>query len=41
VTDLKQFPDRAHSLVIDSGWSFVADYVLGWLDERGLRAYPA
>ncbi|GEC02778.1 alpha/beta hydrolase [Streptomyces spinoverrucosus] len=41
VTDLKQFADRAHSLVIDSGWRFVADYVLGWLDERGLRAYPA
>ncbi|MGP4092132.1 alpha/beta hydrolase [Streptomyces sp. KR55] len=40
VTDLKQFADRAHSLVIDSGWRFVADYVLGWLDERGLRAYP-
>ncbi|RVU27648.1 alpha/beta hydrolase [Streptomyces antnestii] len=41
VTDLKQFPDRAHSLVIDSGWRFVADYVLGWLDECGLRACPA
>ncbi|GCB44785.1 alpha/beta hydrolase [Streptomyces sp. NL15-2K] len=41
VTDLKQFADRAHSLVIDSGWRFVADYVLGWLDERGLRAYLA
>ncbi|GGM25717.1 alpha/beta hydrolase [Streptomyces fumigatiscleroticus] len=40
VTDLKQFPDRAHSLVIDSGWRFVADYVLGWLDERGVRAHP-
>lgn len=41
VTDLKQFADRAHSLVIDSGWRFVADYVLGWLDERGIRALPA
>lgn len=40
VTDLKQFADRAHSLVIDSGWRFVADYVLAWLDERGLRAHP-
>lgn len=39
VTDLKQFADRAHSLVIDSGWRFVADYVLGWLDERGIRAH--
>ncbi|MFD9902683.1 alpha/beta hydrolase [Streptomyces sp. NPDC059063] len=41
VTDLKQFADRAHSLVIDSGWRFVADYVLRWLNERGVRARPA
>ncbi|MBU3870175.1 alpha/beta hydrolase, partial [Streptomyces sp. 4503] len=40
VTDLKQFADRGHSLVIDNGWRFVADYVLGWLDERGIRALP-
>ncbi|MGV9454469.1 alpha/beta hydrolase [Streptomyces sp. NPDC003635] len=39
VTDLKQFADRAHSLVTDSGWRFVADYVLGWLDERGIRPH--
>ncbi|MFD5863136.1 alpha/beta hydrolase [Streptomyces chartreusis] len=39
VTDLKQFADRAHSLVVDSGWRYVADYVLGWLDEHGLRAH--
>ncbi|WP_369141948.1 alpha/beta hydrolase [Streptomyces sp. R44] len=38
VTDLKQFADRGHSLVIDNGWRFVADYVLGWLEERGFRA---
>ncbi|WP_320774709.1 alpha/beta hydrolase [Streptomyces sp. CRN 30] len=38
VTDLKQFADRAHSLVIDGGWRFVADYVLGWLEDRGVRA---
>ncbi|MFD9596464.1 alpha/beta hydrolase [Kitasatospora sp. NPDC059973] len=36
-TDLKQFPDRGHSLVIDSGWRSVADYVLDWLAERGVR----
>ncbi|MEU1268529.1 alpha/beta fold hydrolase [Streptomyces sp. NPDC005799] len=41
VTDLKQFADRAHSLVIDSGWRGVADHVLGWLDDRGLHAYSA
>ena len=40
-TDLKQFADRTHSLVIDHGWRFVADYVFGWLDERGIRALPA
>ncbi|MET7694950.1 alpha/beta hydrolase [Streptomyces sp. NPDC005483] len=39
VADLKQFADRAHSLVIDSGWRCVADYVLGWLGEHGLRAH--
>ncbi|MFD9789906.1 alpha/beta hydrolase [Streptomyces sp. NPDC059070] len=38
VTDLKQFADRAHSLVIDSGWRLVADHVLAWLYERGVRA---
>lgn len=38
VTDLKQFADRAHSLVIDGGWRFVADHVLGWLDDHGIRA---
>ncbi|MFI7386654.1 alpha/beta hydrolase [Streptomyces sp. NPDC049813] len=37
VTDLKQFADRAHSLTIDGGWRLVADHVLGWLEERGVR----
>jgi len=36
VTDLRDFPDRSHSLTIDSGWREVADAVLGWLRERGL-----
>ncbi|MGV9887144.1 alpha/beta hydrolase [Streptomyces sp. NPDC003395] len=39
VTDLKQFADRAHSLVIDSGWRVVADYVLSWLDGHGIRPH--
>ncbi|MFC9625325.1 alpha/beta hydrolase [Streptomyces sp. NPDC056930] len=30
-SDLKQFPDRAHSLTIDSGWRTIADHVLLWL----------
>jgi non-heme chloroperoxidase len=36
VTDLKDFPDRGHSLTIDKGWREVADSVLSWLKERGL-----
>nr|WP_202538086.1 alpha/beta hydrolase [Streptomyces sp. SID8379] len=39
-TDLKQFADRAHSLVVDNGWRFVADHVLGWLDGRGIGPHP-
>ncbi len=38
VTDLKQFPDRAHSLVVDSGWRAVADHVLDWLAAQGVHA---
>jgi pimeloyl-ACP methyl ester carboxylesterase len=40
-SDLKQFPDRAHSLVLDSGWRAVADHVLVWLTEQGVRADPS
>lgn len=38
VTDLKQFADRGHSLVIDSGWRTVAGYVLAWLAANGVEA---
>jgi non-heme chloroperoxidase len=34
VTDLKEFPDRGHSLTIDHGWREVAQEVLGWLQQR-------
>ena len=37
VTKLKQFADRGHSLVVDSGWRTVADYALGWLAEQGVQ----
>jgi pimeloyl-ACP methyl ester carboxylesterase len=37
VTDLLEFPDRGHSLIIDSGWRDVADACLAWLDKQGLR----
>jgi non-heme chloroperoxidase len=36
VTDYKEFPDRGHSLALDSGWHEVADSVLAWLKERSL-----
>jgi pimeloyl-ACP methyl ester carboxylesterase len=36
VTDIHEFPDRAHSLTIDSGWRDVADKSLSWLAEQGL-----
>ena len=36
VTDIFEFPDRAHSLTIDHGWQEVADKCLSWLAEQGL-----
>ena len=36
VTDLLEFPDRAHSLTIDHGWREVADTCLSWLNKHGL-----
>jgi hypothetical protein len=42
VTELVEFPDRGHSLTIDSGWREVALRVLDWLGEQGLApATPA
>ena len=36
VTDLLEFPDRAHSLTIDHGWRDVADASLAWLRKQSL-----
>lgn len=36
VTDITTFPDRGHSLTIDSGWPEVAQTCLNWLKEQGL-----
>ncbi len=36
VTDYKEFPDRGHSLALDSGWHEVADFALAWLKEHSL-----
>jgi pimeloyl-ACP methyl ester carboxylesterase len=37
ITDLHEFPDRAHSLTIDHGWTEVARDALDWLGSQGLR----
>ncbi|MEV7687696.1 alpha/beta hydrolase [Streptomyces bungoensis] len=37
VTELKQFPDRGHSLVIDHGWPVVAEHAFQWLARQGVR----
>ena len=34
VTDLREFPDRGHSLTIDHDWREVAQVALDWLKER-------
>jgi pimeloyl-ACP methyl ester carboxylesterase len=36
VTDILEFPDRAHSLTIDHGWRDVAAASLSWLRDQGL-----
>jgi pimeloyl-ACP methyl ester carboxylesterase len=36
VTDIQDFPDRAHSLTVDSGWREVADASLAWLESHAL-----
>ena len=36
ITELTEFPDRGHSLTIDSGWPAVADHCLAWLAKHDL-----
>jgi pimeloyl-ACP methyl ester carboxylesterase len=36
VTDLLEFADRGHSLVVDRGWPEVAQACLDWLSKNGL-----
>jgi non-heme chloroperoxidase len=36
VTEIKEFPDKGHSLALDSGWRDVADSVLAWLKAHSL-----
>lgn len=41
VTEYKEFGDRGHSLVVDSGWHEVADYALEWLAFVGEDSHKA
>jgi hypothetical protein len=36
VTDIMEFPDRGHSLTIDSGWHEIADAALTWISKQCL-----
>jgi pimeloyl-ACP methyl ester carboxylesterase len=36
VTDLVEFPDRGHSLTIDSGWREIAEASLTWLEKQSI-----
>jgi pimeloyl-ACP methyl ester carboxylesterase len=36
VTEYKEFANRGHSLTIDSGWRELAEYILSWLNAKGL-----
>ncbi len=41
VTEFRQFPDRGHSLTVDSGWPDVAQAALDWLEKQGIRGQTA
>jgi non-heme chloroperoxidase len=36
VTELREFPDRGHSLTVDAGWREVAGAALEWLETQGI-----
>ena len=36
VTEFRQFPDRGHSLTVDSGWAEIAQAALDWLAKQGI-----
>jgi pimeloyl-ACP methyl ester carboxylesterase len=37
VTEILEFPDRGHSLTLDSRWRDIADASIGWLAEQSLN----
>jgi non-heme chloroperoxidase len=41
VTEFRQFPDRGHSLTVDSGWRDVAQASLDWLEKQGIARQTA
>lgn len=36
ITEFKSFENRGHSLTIDHGWREIAEYLLQWLNGKGL-----
>ena len=36
VTDFKEFAGRTHIIIGQTGWEEVADYVLTWLNDKGV-----
>ena len=40
-TDVRRFPDRGHSLTVDSGWRDVAQASLDWLAGQGIARQTA
>jgi non-heme chloroperoxidase len=40
VTEFRRFPDRGHSLTVDSGWPEIAKAALDWLATQGIPGRP-
>jgi hypothetical protein len=41
VTEFHRFPDRGHTLTVDSGWPDVARAALDWLEKQGITGQTA
>ena len=41
VTEFRRFPDRGHSLTVDSGWSEIAEAAMDWLAKQGIVGQPS
>jgi alpha-beta hydrolase superfamily lysophospholipase len=40
VTEFREFPDRGHSLTVDSGWRDIAQAALDWLTKQRIAGRP-